>query len=239
MAIARDNYFAHEDLSHYSLRQRVTIRLASFLFYWGISLIGRTIRFEADGLAVFDQLRNEGRTPILAFWHDRIFLATYYFRNRAIVVISSQSFDGECMARLIQRLGYGAIRGSSSRGGGRALVEMIRAMRGGLTTGFTVDGPRGPRHVAKPGAVMLAKKTGNPVVPFTVEPAQCWTLGSWDKMQIPRPFTRARVIVADPIYVPSDASDDLMAAKLAEVQAALDRLSSTGSAESTLAANNT
>jgi len=236
MAIARDNYFAHEDLSHYSLRQRFTIRLTSFVFYLGIRLIGWTVRFDAEGMETFDRISARNEKAIMAFWHDRIFLATYYFRNRAIVVISSQSFDGECMARLIQRLGYGAIRGSSSRGGGRALVEMIRAMRGGLTTGFTVDGPRGPRHVAKPGAVMLAKKTGNPVVPFTVEPAQCWTLGSWDKMQIPRPFTRARVIVGAPIYVPADASDALTGSKLKELEASLAELSASG-VERTFAPN--
>jgi len=236
MAIARDNYFAHEDLSHYSLRQRLTIRFTSFVFYCGIRLIGWTVRFDAEGMETFDRISARNEKAIMAFWHDRIFLATYYFRDRDILVITSKSFDGEYTARFIQRFGYGTIRGSSSRGGSKALIEMIRAMRRGVPTGFTVDGPRGPRHVAKPGAVLLAKKTGNPVIPFTVEAENYWTLKSWDKMQIPRPFARARVIVADPIYVPSDASEELMEAKLAELEESLSKLSS-GNSESTFAPN--
>ena len=236
MPIARDNYFAHEDLSHYSLRQRLTIRFTSFVFYCGIRLIGWTVRFDAEGMETFDRISARNEKAIMAFWHDRIFLATYYFRDRDILVITSKSFDGEYTARFIQRFGYGTIRGSSSRGGSKALIEMIRAMRRGVPTGFTVDGPRGPRHVAKPGAVLLAKKTGNPVIPFTVEAENYWTLKSWDKMQIPRPFARARVIVADPIYVPSDASEELMEAKLAELEESLSKLSS-GNSESTFAPN--
>jgi lysophospholipid acyltransferase (LPLAT)-like uncharacterized protein len=231
-------YFRFDKLEQYSLRERITIRLASFLFYWGIRLVGATVKFTAEGLEHFDVIAADGRSPIMAFWHEGIFLTTYYFRNRKIVVITSKSFDGEYIARFIQKFGYGSIRGSSSRGGSRALIEMVRAMRRGLTMGFTVDGPRGPRRVAKPGAVMLAKKTGNPILPFSVEAESCWTLGSWDRMQIPRPFSRASVKVADPIYVPADAPDELMAAKLAELQASLDALSG-DAAERTAAPNNT
>ena len=236
MAIARDNYFAHEDLSHYSTRQRLTIRFTSFVFYWGIRLIGWTVRFDAEGMETFDRISARNEKAIMAFWHDRIFLATYYFRNRGIIVISSKSFDGEYMARFIQQFGYGAIRGSSSRGGSKALIEMIRAMRDGASIGVTLDGPRGPRHVAKPGAIVLAKKTGNPLVPFTVEAENYWTLKSWDRMQIPRPFTRARVIVGEPIYVPADASDELTASKLEEVEGSLAELTASG-LERTLAPN--
>lgn len=236
MAIARDNYFAHEDLSHYSLRQRFTIRFTSFVFYWGIRLIGWTVRFDAEGMETFDRISARNEKAIMAFWHDRIFLATYYFRNRGIIVISSKSFDGEYMSRFIQQFGYGAIRGSSSRGGSKALIEMIRAMRDGASMGVTLDGPRGPRHVAKPGAIVLAKKTGNPLVPFTVEAENYWTLKSWDRMQIPRPFTRARVIVGAPIYVPADASDALTGSKLKELEASLAELSASG-VERTLAPN--
>ena len=238
MAITRDNYFAHEDLSHYSLRQRFTIRFTSFVFYWGIRLIGWTVRFDAEGMETFDRISARNEKAIMAFWHDRIFLATYYFRNRGIIVISSKSFDGEYMARFIQQFGYGAIRGSSSRGGSKALIEMIRAMRDGASMGVTLDGPRGPRHVAKPGAIVLAKKTGNPLVPFTVEAENYWTLKSWDRMQIPRPFTRARVIVGAPIYVPAAASDALTASKLEELEGSLAKLSASG-LERTVAPNMT
>ena len=236
MAIARNNYFAHEDLSHYSTRQRLTIRFTSFVFYWGIRLSGWTVRFDAEGMETFDRISARNEKAIMAFWHDRIFLSTYYFRNRGIIGITSKSFDGEYLARIIQQFGYGAIRGSSSRGGSKALIEMIRAMREGASMAVTLDGPRGPRHVAKAGAIVLAKKTGNPLVPCTVEAENYWTLKSWDRMQIPRPFTRARVIVGAPIYVPYDASEELMEAKLAELEESQSKLSS-GNSESTFAAN--
>lgn len=138
--------------------------------------------------------------------------------------MTSQSFDGEYIARFIRKFGYGAIRGSSTRGGVRALVEMIRELRRGLPMGFSVDGPKGPRYKVKPGPVLLASKTGNPMVPFVLQPRSFWTLKSWDKMQIPRPFTRCLVGVADPIYVPADASSDIIEVKLRELEDVLLRL---------------
>jgi lysophospholipid acyltransferase (LPLAT)-like uncharacterized protein len=138
--------------------------------------------------------------------------------------MTSRSFDGEYIARFIQRFGYGASRGSSSRGGVGALVEMVRLMRAGRPTGFAIDGPRGPRHEAKLGAVLLAKKTGAPLLPFTINPAHYYAAPSWDRFQIPLPFSRARVRIAAPIYVPADADDDLLNAKRAELQRALDAI---------------
>ena len=111
-------------------------------------------------------------------------------------MITSQSFDGEYIARFIQRFGYGAVRGSSTRGGVGALVEMIRLMKKGLPAGFSVDGPKGPLYFAKTGAILLAKKTGNPVMPFSVETKNHWTIKSWDKLQIPKPFSKAKVFIA-------------------------------------------
>ena len=123
-------------------------------------------------------------------------------------MITSQSFDGEYIARFIQRFGYGAVRGSSTRGGVGALARMIRLMKKGLPAGFTVDGPKGPKYVAKSGPVLLAKKTGNPVMPFSVETRKHWTIKSWDNLQIPKPFTRARVFIAEPVYVEKEAGDE-------------------------------
>jgi lysophospholipid acyltransferase (LPLAT)-like uncharacterized protein len=170
----------------------------------------------------------DGSVPIMAFWHNRVFLATYYFRRRGIVVMTSRSFDGEYIARFIQRLGYGAARGSSTRGGVGALVEMVRLMRAGLPAGFTIDGPKGPRYEAKMGAVLLAKKTGHPVLPFTVAAEKFWEAKSWDAFQVPKPFTRARVLIAQPIHVPADADDAMLQAKRDELQQALDELNTRG-----------
>jgi lysophospholipid acyltransferase (LPLAT)-like uncharacterized protein len=201
------NSYDRADLSAYSFKEKIIISLADWTFYLLIKVIGRTIKYETDNWENFQKIERAGKIPIYAFWHDRIFAGTYFFRNRGIVVITSQSFDGEYIARFIQRLGYGAVRGSSTRGGVGALVEMIRLMKKGLPMGFTVDGPKGPRYVAKTGAVLLAKKTGNPLMPFVVETKKYWTINSWDKMQIPKLFTRAKIFIAEPIYVAANADD--------------------------------
>lgn len=204
------------------MRQRAAIHLADWAFYLLIKFIGKTIRYETEGWENFERIEKSGKIPIYSFWHNRIFAGTYFFRHRGIVVITSQSFDGEYIARFIQRFGYGAVRGSSTRGGVGALVEMIRLMKRGLPMGFTVDGPRGPKYVAKTGAVLLAKKTGNPLMPFVVETEKFWTINSWDRLQIPKPFTRAKVIIAEPIYVPEDADDAEIEKKRLELQSKLD-----------------
>jgi len=215
-------------LAEYRSWDRLKIRAAAFAFYWAIRLIAATVKFEVRGMEHFADVVTAGHVPIYTFWHDRIFLGTYFFRHRGIVIMTSQSFDGEYIARFIQKMGYGAIRGSSTRGGVRALVEMIRAMRYGLPMGFSVDGPRGPRYEVKPGPVALAAKTGNPVVPFVLQPRSFWTLKSWDKMQIPRPFTRFLVSVADPIYVPVDATSEMIEAKRQDLENVLLRLNAEG-----------
>ncbi len=228
MANEKDKVFSFAPLHQYSIRERMLIKAADIAFYALIRLIGATIRFQAEGGEYLDRLAEANKLPILAFWHDRIFAGTYYFRGSGIGVITSQSKDGEYIARFIQRLGYGAIRGSSTRGGVGALVEMIRLMKAGMPMALTVDGPKGPRHVVKPGAAMLAKKTGEPIVPFTIHSTAYWSVNSWDRMQIPKPFSKARVIFAPPIFVKADSDDVAMAAITAELQKSLDELEAVG-----------
>jgi lysophospholipid acyltransferase (LPLAT)-like uncharacterized protein len=216
--------FKPADLSAYSLKQRLIIRLADWAFYLLIKVIGKTVKVEIEGAEYYEAVERAAKLPIICFWHNRIFLGTYFHRDRRIVVITSQSFDGEYIARFIQRFGFGAIRGSSTRGGVGALVEMIRLMKNGLATAFSIDGPKGPRYVAKSGACLLAKKTGNPILPFLVEAEKYWTIKSWDRLQIPKPFTRARFFYAAPIYVASDASEAEIEKKREELQASLDEL---------------
>ena len=217
---------ARADLSAYTPRQRLIIRAADLAFYLLIRLIGATTRFCVEGWEHWTVATQGGRQPIYTFWHDRILLATYFWRRRGIVVMTSRSFDGEYIARFIQRFGYGVARGSSTRGGTGALVGMIRLMRAGRPAAFTIDGPRGPRHEAKMGAVLLAKKTGSPILPFSVNAAHYYAAPSWDRLQVPLPFTRARVLIAPPIYVPADADEDVLNAKRAELQRALDSINS-------------
>ena len=216
--------YRQTDLSDYSFKQRTLIRFAELTFYLLIKLIGATLKYEVEGWENYEKIERDGKTPILTFWHNRIFTATHYFRNRGIVVITSQSLDGEYIARFIQRFGYGAVRGSSTRGGIGALVEMIRLSKKGLPMGFSIDGPKGPNYVAKSGACLLAKKTGNPIMPFSVETEKYWEVKSWDRLQIPKPFSRAKVFIAEPIYVAGDADENEIENKRNELQGKLDEL---------------
>ncbi len=223
-----ERVFRFARLSTYSAKDRFLIRAADIVFFILITVIGRTARWQVEGWENWEAASHDVAVPIYAFWHNRVFLATYYWQRRGIVVMTSQSFDGEYIARFIQRFGYGAARGSSTRGGTGAIVEMVRLMRAGCPTAFTIDGPKGPRYIAKMGAVLLAKKTGQPILPFTITAAKYWSAKSWDQFQMPMPFTRARVEIAAPIYVPRDANEEIMLAKRDELQQALDKINERG-----------
>jgi lysophospholipid acyltransferase (LPLAT)-like uncharacterized protein len=187
--------------------KRFQARAISILGYRLVASLGATLRWRTEGLEHFDAIARSGRQPIMAFWHGRILPATYYFRRRGIVVITSENFDGEWIAGIIERFGYGTARGSTSRGARKALLQLTRDMAAGKPAGFTVDGPRGPARVAQAGAVWLAKTTGNPVVPFHLEASRSWTLNSWDRTQIPKPFGTVALVVGEPMDVPSDADE--------------------------------
>jgi len=224
-----DRAYAFADLSSYSFKDRLLIRAADLAIFLVITLIGSTVKVEVEGWEHWEAASRDGKVPIYTFWHDRIFLSIYFWQRRRIVVMTSQSFDGEYIARFIQRFGTGAARGSSTRGATGAIVEMVRLMRAGCATAFTIDGPKGPRHVAKIGAVLLAKKTGHPVLPFTIAAQKFWEVKkSWDRAQVPKPFTRARVLIASPIYVPADADEKVLQAKRDELQQALDKVNQAG-----------
>ncbi len=172
-----------------------------------IAALGRTLQWRVEGLEHFDAVVASGRQPVMAFWHGRILAAAYYFRHRGIVVITSENFDGEWIAQIIKRFGYGTARGSTSRGAKRAMLQLVRDMKQGRPAGFTLDGPRGPARVAQPGAVWLARATGNPLLPFHLEASSHWTLGSWDRTQIPKPFSTVSLVVGKPIDVAPDTTD--------------------------------
>src|SRR5437773_710319 len=133
-----------------SWRKRAEIATIVNLGYPLINALGQTLRWRVDGMKHFDAILASGRQPVMAFWHGRILSATFYFRRRGIVVITSENFDGEWIARIIERFGYGTARGSTSRGGRKALLQLTREMSNGRPAAFTIDGPRGPARVAQP-----------------------------------------------------------------------------------------
>jgi len=189
-----------------SRRKRAELALISGVGYPLLAGLGSTYRFVVDGLEHLHAAQALGH-PIHAFWHGRILPGTVYFKRRGIVVITSENFDGEWIARIITRFGYGTARGSSSRGALKAMLQLVRDVKD-RPVAFTLDGPRGPARVAQPGAVWLSKATGNPIIPFHLESDRHWTLDSWDRTQIPKPFARVGLAFAPPIVVPRDAGAD-------------------------------
>jgi lysophospholipid acyltransferase (LPLAT)-like uncharacterized protein len=190
-----------------SRRKRLEAAAISAAGYRLVAALGATLNWRTEGLEHLDAIVAGGRQPIMAFWHGRILPATYYFRRRGIVVMTSENFDGEWIAGIIERFGYGTARGSTSRGGLKALLQLTREVQRGKPAGFAVDGPRGPAGVAQAGAVWLAKATGNPVVPFHLEASRHWTLRSWDRTQIPKPCATVGVAMGEPFEVAPDAGE--------------------------------
>ena len=188
--------------------------------YPTVALLGRTLRWTVRGYEHYEALEQAGEPPIFAFWHGRILAATYFWRRRGIVVMTSANFDGEWIARIIERFGYGTARGSTSRDGRRALVQLRRDMQAGRPAAFTVDGPRGPARSVQPGAVWLARLTGQPILPFHIEASPCWTVRSWDRAQVPKPFARAAIVVGQPIPAPPASEERIETTRL-ELERAL------------------
>jgi hypothetical protein len=210
-------------LPSFNLRQRIALWLITWAGYLVIRLIAPTMKlavsFEDGGPASIEE-----RPLVLAFWHSCIFPAIYAWRNLQIRVMSSDSFDGEYTGRIIRKFGFVKVRGSSSKGAVRALLGMRREIGQGWTVAFTIDGPRGPRYVAKPGPVVLARATGAPMVAFHIALENPWVLNTWDKSMIPKPFSRALLRVSRKIQVPEHAHEDERERLHAELQAALDRV---------------
>jgi lysophospholipid acyltransferase (LPLAT)-like uncharacterized protein len=213
-----------ESTRSFSFGERVKIRLISWAGFLLIRVIGATLRYTAfaEPGCIADPY-GAGPPAIWCFWHRAVIPATYRFRNQGLAVMTSRSFDGEYIARIIQKLGFAAVRGSSSRGAVGALMGMRQQLEQGHGVVFTIDGPRGPRYVAKPGPVLLAKKTGVPISCFYIAVERAWILNSWDQMIIPKPFSQAMIYASGPMYVPADATNEQMSALHRQMQETLER----------------
>lgn len=208
----------------FSFSERVKLWLISWAGFLLIRLLCPTLRYRSilePGCMGDDHGRSE--VAIWCFWHRCVIPAAYRFRGNKLAVMTSRSFDGEYIARIIQKLGFTPVRGSSSRGAVGALFGMRQQLETGHAVAFTIDGPRGPRYVAKPGPVLLAKKTGVPVSCFYVAVERAWILHSWDLMIIPKPFSPAVIYATGPMHVPPDANEEQMAALHQQMQQDLER----------------
>lgn len=186
----------------------------------GAGLVGAlftTTRAERIGREHYERFRKVGQPVMFVFWHGQLLPLVHYHRHEGIVVLVSEHEDGEYIARVIERSGFGTVRGSSTRGGTKGLKGLVRAARDGHDLGVTPDGPRGPRGVFKPGALSAARIAGLPVVPISVRASSGWRFRSWDGFLVPRPLARITIEYHEPRHVPADADRDALARMAEEI----------------------
>jgi len=194
------------------------------LGYWAILLIGHSLRWRIEGWDHLEAIHGKGKQFIGVSWHNRIFLTSYFFRKRKIVGMISRSREGEYIARVSRRLGNDIARGSSSRGSRGAVVEVLRALRRRQDVFITLDGPRGPRYIAKPGAAFISRKSGHPVMPFCFAVEKKWIMRSWDGFIVPKPFSRATIVIGHPIEVDPNTDESGMERVREQIQHSMDAL---------------
>ena len=184
--------------------------LIAFGFYL-LQVWARTLRYEIDDRANVLGKPVTGNY-IAALWHNRLLLISFvlkkFFPDRLGAGLISASRDGDLIADVTQRFGFDVVRGSSSRMGASALLELGEVLASGRAVLLPPDGPRGPAYELGPGIIFLAQKTGAPVVPINMEYSSCWRVKSWDRFIIPRPFSRVRVIMGQPQQIRSTSSSE-------------------------------
>jgi lysophospholipid acyltransferase (LPLAT)-like uncharacterized protein len=226
-ASAQEVVSAHYDtrLPNLAWSRRIQIPLIAAAVYSVIRLLGPTLRYEVMGWQHAERVYASKKQIIWAFWHRVIIPIVWWYRNHGVVIMNTTAFDGQWTRKVIEWLGFGTAQGSSSRGGLRGLAVMAKRLSEGVDCGFTIDGPRGPRYVAKPGPVILARKTGCPVMVFHIGVDRGITFEkTWDHFLLPKPFARAVILFAPPIYVPPDANPEALEVKHAEMQRELERV---------------
>jgi len=218
--------------AHYDVRlpdlpwhRRLQIPIIAAIVFSIIRVLGPTLRYEFVGQRFPNKFWADKTPCIWAFWHRVIIPISWHGHNRGIVVMNTTAFDGQWTRKVIEWLGFGTAQGSSSRGGLRGLVVMAKRIREGWDCAFTIDGPRGPRYVAKVGPVLLARMTGAPIVVFHMGVDRGKTMEkTWDHFLLPGLFARTVMIGAPPIYVPQDADAEMIKAKHEEMQRELERV---------------
>lgn len=183
-------------------------RLVGRLGAWLIRGIFSTIRIRYEGRERHGRSVSGRRTQfIAAIWHSRILMFAYLYRGWRASILVSRSEDGEIIARILEEQGFETVRGSTRKGGRRALAALIQRVRKGGSAVIIPDGPQGPRLRVQPGIILLSQKTGIPIYPMTCSVRRAKIFSSWDRFMLPLPFTEGLVVFGDPVSVPADADD--------------------------------
>jgi lysophospholipid acyltransferase (LPLAT)-like uncharacterized protein len=183
-----------------------------------------TCRYQREGVENYDRFWRAGQPVIFTLWHGRLLPCTHFHRHQGVVTLISQHRDGEYITRVVRRWGFTAVRGSTTRGGLDALRELIQHVRGGRSLAITPDGPRGPRERMKPGPVLIAQRTGAPIIPVVSGASRASYVGGWDRFMIPHPFARLRIAYGEPVFVPRRAGEPEIQAIMDDVERRLDGL---------------
>lgn len=173
-----------------------------------VRVLTLTLRIDRKQRAFSRSLSKNGKNVIYAFWHSDMIVPGFMLRKLGVKVLVSQHRDGGYLADALEMAGFDTVRGSSTRGGARAMVQLTKSARKGSSVMITPDGPRGPRHIVQPGIIFLAKKTGLPIIPMSVKTSKYWQLPSWDKFVIPKPFSKLTLVFGKPIYVSPELNND-------------------------------
>ena len=204
---------------------RLTHSVAGVL---GKALVGSlftTVRVERSGQEHLSEFRKEKRPVIFVFWHGHLLPLVYAHRHQGAVVLVSEHRDGEYIARIIERHGFETVRGSSTRGRVQGLRGLIRAAQRGQDLAVTPDGPRGPNRIVKPGALVVARLTGLPLIPVGVSGTSSWMVNSWDRFMVPKPFSTVSIAYGRPCFIPREADQAEIDTATRALQAALTDLS--------------
>lgn len=194
---------SHSDFNRRTLR--LTDRFAVILGGALIRLLASTWRYRVRNGEELKKLR-EGNAPfIFSIWHGQLLPLLWHHRNQGVSILVSEHKDGELIARFAESVGYGTVRGSSTRGAAGALLGLVRALGEGKEVGITPDGPRGPACSYAPGAAVAASKAGALILPLAAHADRAWRLNSWDRFMIPQPFARVTVAYGEPVRLPEDA----------------------------------
>lgn len=199
-------------------------RAAGILGHGLLGSLFTTTRARRFGEEHYLRFRRDGRPVIFVFWHGQLLPLVHYHRNEGVVVLVSEHADGEYVARVIERHGFTAVRGSSTRGGIRGLKGLIRAARRGHDLALTPDGPRGPRNHFKAGALVAAQVTGAPIVPVAAGASAAWHFDSWDRFMVPRPLSRVVIEYGEPVFVPRETGQEERERTARSLEATLDAL---------------
>ena len=185
-----------------NLKKKLALKgIQGFIFFTGVTAKISWVRKE-----IIDELMEKSQPFIICAWHHDIYFSSWLLKDFELTALISSSKDGEYINQILSGFGFGAVRGSSTRGGIGAMKQLVRCLKDGNAVAITPDGPQGPIHRVQEGIVALAKMTGVPIIPWRYEASSCWKLNSWDSHKIPKPITKIKSVFGQPLYVPKSAS---------------------------------